>query len=58
VDTPPLPRAAPKNSDPGPNPTESKRHRLTIQEDQQAKIGVLTPHITIEIEGLRREIDS
>jgi hypothetical protein len=57
VDAPPAARAAPKNSDPAPDPNESKRRRLKILEDQQARFGVLTPsHITIEIEDLRKEL--
>ena len=57
VDAPPAPRIEPKHSDPAPNPNESKMRRLRILEDQQARMGVLTPpHIIMEIEDLRKEL--
>jgi hypothetical protein len=55
VDESPVPRAAPQ--DRGPNLDESKKRRLRILEDQQARMGVLTPaHIIMEIEDLRKEL--
>jgi uncharacterized protein YjbI with pentapeptide repeats len=58
VDEPPAPRTAPKIGDPAPNPSESKHRRLRILEDQQARMGVLTPpHIIMEIEDLRKELE-
>jgi hypothetical protein len=56
VDAPPAPRIEPKGSTmSGPN--ESRRRRLRILEDQQARMGVLTPaHIIMEIEDLRKEL--
>jgi hypothetical protein len=57
VDAPPAPRIEPKNSDPSPNPNESKQRKLKILEDQRARMEPLTPaYITMEIEDLRKEI--
>jgi uncharacterized protein YjbI with pentapeptide repeats len=56
VDAPPAPRVEPKGNL-LPDPSESKKRRLRILEDQQARMGVLTPpHVIMEIEDLRREI--
>ena len=55
MDAPPAPRIEPKHSDPAPDPNESKG--LRILEEQQARMGVLTPpHIIMEIEDLRKEL--
>jgi hypothetical protein len=57
VDAPPAPRVESKGSDTAANPTESKRRHLRILEDQQARMGVLTPpHIVMKIEDLRNEL--
>jgi hypothetical protein len=54
VDALPAPRIEAKVS---VNPNTSKQRHLKILEDQQARMGVLTPpHIIMEIEDLRHEI--
>jgi uncharacterized protein YjbI with pentapeptide repeats len=57
VDATPAPRIEPKGST-MPDPNESRRRHLRILEDQQARMGVLTPpHIVMEIEDLRKEVE-
>lgn len=57
VDAPPAPRIEAKDGT-APDPNVSKRRRLRILEDQQARMGVQTPpHVIMEIEDLRKELE-